>query len=71
MKLTDIYKNETGFTAIYRKDGSDYHTLRYVRWLEHKIEHASHQADTADGDNGEANQDILDKFLDHAESLKW
>jgi len=34
MKLTELYESETGEKAIYRKDSSDYHTLKYVRWLE-------------------------------------
>jgi hypothetical protein len=28
----------TGETAMYRKEGADYHTLRYVNWLEAKVE---------------------------------
>jgi len=47
MKLTELYESETGEKAIYRKGGSDYHTLRYVRWLENR---ASYQADPADLD---------------------
>lgn len=31
------YELETGQKAMYRKDGADYHTLRYVRWLEKVI----------------------------------
>ena len=34
MKLTEIYESETGEKATYRMNSSDYHTLRYVRWLE-------------------------------------
>ena len=34
MKLIDIYESETGEKAIYRKGSSDFHTLKYVRWLE-------------------------------------
>jgi len=44
MKLTELYKSETGEKAIYRKDSSDYHTLKYVRWLENR---ASKQANPA------------------------
>jgi hypothetical protein len=31
------YESETGQKATYRKDSSDYHTLRYVRWLEAEL----------------------------------
>ena len=34
MNLREQYEAETGERAMYRKDGADYHTLRYVRWLE-------------------------------------
>lgn len=34
MKLKDLYEFETGEKALYRKGSSDYHTLRYVNWLE-------------------------------------
>ena len=36
MKLTAIYESETGERPIYRKGSSDYHTLKYVRWLEER-----------------------------------
>jgi hypothetical protein len=32
--LMEKYEKETGEKAIYRKESSDYHTLRYVTWLE-------------------------------------
>ena len=38
MKLTKIYETETGQKAMYRKGSSDYHTLKYVRWLEAWLE---------------------------------
>jgi hypothetical protein len=31
------YKSETGLEAMYRMDSSDYHTLRYVKWLERRL----------------------------------
>jgi hypothetical protein len=34
MSQQALYEAETGEKALYRKEGSDYHTLRYVRWLE-------------------------------------
>lgn len=37
MKYEDQYKQETGLDAIYRKGSSDYHTLRYVLWLENQV----------------------------------
>ena len=33
-ELERIYESATGEKALYRKGSSDYHTLRYVRWLE-------------------------------------
>lgn len=38
MTLVEQYEKETGKKAIYRVNSSDYHTLRYVKWLENKIE---------------------------------
>ena len=32
--LSELYEEKTGEKAIYRKNGADYHTLKYVRWLE-------------------------------------
>lgn len=32
----ELYFKETGDKATYRKDSSDYHTLKYVHWLESK-----------------------------------
>ena len=37
-QLTEQYKFETGDKAMYRMKSSDYHTLRYVKWLEDKVE---------------------------------
>ena len=37
MKLTEKYETESGEKALYRKGASDYHTLKYVRWLEEKV----------------------------------
>lgn len=34
MNLREVYKKETGEDALYRMKSSDYHTLRYVNWLE-------------------------------------
>jgi len=36
--LTEQFFAETGDKAMYRKGGADYHTLRYVKWLEAKVE---------------------------------
>jgi transposase-like protein len=33
-QLTSKFESETGLVAMYRKEGADYHTLRYVNWLE-------------------------------------
>lgn len=35
--FSNEYENETGEKATYRKDSSDFHTLRYVNWLENKL----------------------------------
>jgi hypothetical protein len=35
MNIQAQYENEMGTKATYRKGASDYHTLEYVRWLEH------------------------------------
>jgi len=37
MKLTEVYQTETGNPAMYRKGSSDYHTLKYVEWLENLV----------------------------------
>jgi len=36
--LTELYEVESGEKALYRVGASDYHTLRYVKWLEAKVE---------------------------------
>ena len=51
--LHDRYEKETGEKPTYRKDSSDYHTLRYVKWLEDLLAHQHSEAqpkDSADGD---------------------
>lgn len=35
--LTEQFFSEKGDKAMYRKGGADYHTLRYVKWLEAKV----------------------------------
>ena len=37
-QLTEQYLAETGEKALYRMNSSDYHTLRYVNWLEKLVE---------------------------------
>ena len=37
-QLTSEFEAKTGNVAMYRKGSSDYHTLRYVNWLEAKVE---------------------------------
>ena len=37
MSIQEQYESKTGEMATYRKDASDYHTLRYVRWLESRL----------------------------------
>jgi hypothetical protein len=37
MTMQEQYESKTGERALYRKDGADYHTLRYVRWLEFRL----------------------------------
>jgi hypothetical protein len=37
MKIQEQYESQTGQPAMYRKDGADYHTLVYVRWLESRL----------------------------------
>ena len=34
MTPEEIYKKQTGVNAMYRVNGSDWHTLKYVKWLE-------------------------------------
>jgi len=36
--LTSKFEVETGNKAMYRSGGADYHTLRYVNWLEDLVE---------------------------------
>ena len=31
------YEKQTGEKAMYRIESSDYHTLKYVKWLESKL----------------------------------
>ena len=41
MELEKLYELATGEKALYRKGASDYHTLRYVRWLESRFDDLS------------------------------
>ena len=34
LKSEKQYESETGEKALYRKNGADYHTLRYVKWIQ-------------------------------------
>jgi predicted nucleic acid-binding Zn-ribbon protein len=36
-EIEELYLKETGDKATYRKDSSDYHTLKYVDWLERRF----------------------------------
>ena len=36
-EIEEIYLKETGDKPTYRKDSSDYHTLKYVHWLESRF----------------------------------
>lgn len=35
--VQEQYEKKTKEKATYRKDSCDYHTLKYVRWLEKKL----------------------------------
>lgn len=49
MKLIQqLYENETGERATYRKGSSDYHTLRYVNWLEDLLTYRKSMAQQKD-----------------------
>ena len=48
MELEKLYELETGEKALYRKGSSDYHTLRYVRWLESRYDDLSQNLPKAD-----------------------
>ena len=37
VSIQEHYENKVGEKATYRKDSVDYHTLRYVRWLEARL----------------------------------
>ena len=37
MSIQEQYESKTGEKATYRIGASDYHTLRYVRWLESRL----------------------------------
>jgi hypothetical protein len=44
-QLSKQYEAETNQVALYRMmNGSDYHTLRYVNWLEAKVERLQQKA---------------------------
>ncbi len=33
-----LFENETGLKSIYKSDGKTYHTLKYVDWLEDRLQ---------------------------------
>ena len=35
-ELREEYKRQTGKNDLYKIDSADYHTLRYVQWLEQR-----------------------------------
>lgn len=45
MSIQQKYEEETGQKAMYRKDSSDYHTLKYVEFLENTIERRQDEVD--------------------------
>ena len=45
-KLIRQYEAEIGEKALYRMRSSDYHTLRYVRWLEKKLSEWTPETDS-------------------------
>jgi len=45
-QLTEQFFAETGDKAMYRKSSSDYHTLRYVNWLEIKVKNLTASTST-------------------------
>jgi len=46
--IQDKYKKQTGGKALYRKDASDYHTLKYVKWLEQELSKDSEMLNESD-----------------------
>lgn len=38
INMQAYYETVIGERATYRKEGADYHTLRYVRWLEDRLD---------------------------------
>jgi len=50
-QLTRRFESETKQVAMYRKDGADYHTLRYVNWLEALVEKFNSEAQSGPTNN--------------------
>jgi len=46
-KLMDEYEMETGCVAIYQREGSTYHFLKYVDWLEDRASKSFKVADNS------------------------
>lgn len=67
MDYREEYERKTGEKAIYRKDSSDYHTLKYVKFLEQQLQEKDKVIDAVDiwrndfDDNylGERTRDII------------
>ena len=62
-QLTSKFESETGNVAMYRKDGADYHTLRYVNWLEALVEKFNCSAQSGPTNTTQAEIAVI--FLDH------
>jgi plasmid stabilization system protein ParE len=58
----ELYFKETGDKATYRKDSSNYHTLKYVHWLEAKL----NRLDEVEKDNKTAELEEQSKKLENA-----
>jgi hypothetical protein len=57
-ELLRQFKEETNLIPTYQKDGSTYHTLKYVNWLESKIKLTNRTCDWCGKDG-----DLINKTL--------
>jgi hypothetical protein len=69
-QLTRKFEAETRQVAMYRKDGADYHTLRYVNWLEALVEKFNSEAQSGPT-NTTQDEILLLRITQHLDEIKF
>ena len=63
-----LFENETGLKSIYNSDGKTYHTLKYVDWLEGRLQKHWVANDSASDNKLSSQLPELEKLIAQLES---